>query len=169
MRVRSLVFRALAVALVLSGPVLGYAAASRKAAPKPSHHVYRLDYLVSVTEPGKPDATSTYTMNVEEDHGGDLRAGENLPLAPSKSSPRQDVGLSIHTQVTRLGNDLLLHNSTELSAPEDAANQGPRGIRKVSANGDAVASPGTPAVVMSVQEPVSHARYEVTVTATKLR
>jgi hypothetical protein len=176
MRVRSFVLPGLAAALVLCGPLLGYAVGARRpdspSKPK-SHHVYRLDYVVSVTEPGKAPTTSTHTMNVEEDHTSDVRAGANVPLVSGSSgaqaSPRQDVGLLIQCHLTRAGDDLLLQNTTELSAVDERADPGPRAIRKIVAKGDAVASLGKPAVVASVQEPVSHAQYEVTVTATKLR
>ena len=172
MRVRSFIVPAVAATLVLSGPLLGYAAGRRPhASEKPSaHHVYRLDYVVTVTEPGKPTMTSTHTMNVEDGNSGELHAGANIPLvASTSSSPRQDVGLVLRCRLNRLGEDLLLHSTAEVSNPEPGVDQGPRAIRKISANGDVLASPGKPAVVASVQEPVSGARYEVTVTATKLR
>jgi hypothetical protein len=175
MRVRSFVFPALAAGLVISGPVLGYAAARHTGAgAKPSvHHVYRLDYVVAVSEPGKPAQTSTHTMNVEDGMGGDLHAGANIPLVSSSSpsamaAPRQDVGLLLRCHLTRLGDDLLLHGVAEMSSPA-SAESGPVSIRKITASGDALVSPGKPAVVASVQEPVSGTRYEVTVTATKLR
>jgi hypothetical protein len=171
MRVRSFIVPAVAATLVLSGPLLGYAAGRHpSASPKPSHHVYRLDYVVSVTEAGKPTLISNHTMSVEDGNSGDLHAGANIPLGGGPGpSPRQDTGLSIRCHLTRLGEDLLLHSTTEMSNPQPASEQGPWSIRKITANGDVVASPGKPAVVASVQEPVSGARYEVTVTATKLR
>lgn len=170
MRVRSFVVPAVAATLVLSGPLLGYAVARNPPAKPNAHHVYRLDYVVTVSEPGKPTLTSTHTMNVEDGKGGNLHAGANIPLvASSSASPRQDVGLALHCHLTRLGEDLLLESNTEITNPEPGADQGPRAIRKVSAKGEAVATPGKPTVVASVQEPVSGARYEVTVTATKLR
>ena len=173
MRFRSFVVPAVAATLVLCGPLLGYAVARHPpASAKPgAHHVYRLDYVVTVSEPGKTTTTSTHTMSVEEGNSGDLHAGANVPLVTSStgSSPRQDVGLVLRCHLSRVGEDLLLHSTAEISGPESGDDPGPRAIRKISANGDALVSPGTPAVVASVQEPVSGARYEVTVTATKLR
>jgi hypothetical protein len=177
MRVRPFVRPFVTAALVLAGPLIGYQVAvhDARSAPK-SHHVYRLDYVVSVTEPGKPAVTSAYALNLEEGSGGDVHAGTNIPLqtasssSPSMSAPRQDVGIRIRSRITRAGSDLLLHGDTELSGLDEArADQGPRAIRKINASGDAVVTPGKPALVASVEEPVSHARYEVTVTATKLR
>jgi hypothetical protein len=175
MRIRPFVFPALAAALVLSGPVLGYAVAARPAkAPHNAHHVYRLDYLVTVREPDKAPVTSPYTMNVEDGSTGSVHAGANIPLVTGSSSagtasPRQDVGLLLRCHLTQVGSDLVLHNDAEISGTEERADPGPRAIRKITANDDAVASPGKPTLVASLEEPVSHARYEVTVTATKLR
>jgi hypothetical protein len=173
MRIRPYLLPAVATTLVLLGPLLGYEAAVHAAnAPPRSHHVYRLDYSLTVTEVGKAPTTSAYVLNVEEGQGGDVRAGANIPLqlgSASMASPRQDVGVSIHCQLARAGNDLVLHNSAELSAPDASVDLGPRAIRKISANDDAVVTPGKPTLVASIEEQVSHARYEVMVTATKLR
>jgi hypothetical protein len=176
MLARSMILRGLAASLVLSGPVLGYVAGSRPGSPR-ARHVYRLDYVVTVTEPGKPPSASNHTMNIEENGSGDLRAGANVPLLSGlpaladMPARRQDVGLSLHTQVARVGDDLVLHHTTELSAPADGegATGGVRVIRRIVANGDAVASLGKPTTLSSVEEPFTHARYDVAVTATRLR
>jgi hypothetical protein len=174
MRIRSFVLPSIAGALVLLGPLLGYQAAVHAAnPPAKAHHVYRLDYAVSVSEPGKAAVTSSYVLNVEEGNSGEVHAGANIPLvtssSPSHASPRQDVGVLLRCQLTRAGNDLLLHDTAELSSPELRDDDGPGAIHKISANDDVVVTPGKPALVASVEEPVSHARYEITVTATKLR
>jgi hypothetical protein len=172
MQTRSFILRAAAAALVLSGPLLGYAAARHAAAaPSPARHVYRLDYTVSVTEPGRAATTSNYVLNIEEGSGGEAHAGANVPLAmgASGSTVRQDVGFVIRCQLTRAGNDLILHDTFELSGLAEPVEQGPRSIHKISAGDDAVVTPGKSTLVASIDEPTSHARYEVSVTATKLR
>jgi hypothetical protein len=109
---------------------------------------------------------STYTLNLEEERGGDLHIGTNVPLSPN--GPRQDIGLAFHGSVTPVGEDLLLHNTVELSATEEAS-AGGTSVRKVVASGDAVISPGKPALVNSLEDPTTHRRFQVTVSATKLR
>lgn len=178
MRVRSLVLRAIAAVVVVSGPVLGYTVAAHRtahAAPavKP-HHVYRLDYVVTVREPGKAEVSSAYEMNVEDGTNGDLHAGANIPLVVNSSkgalaSPRQDVGLALVAKATRVGDGLLLHNTFELSAPGEDVGEGARSIRKISTHDDAVLELGKPALVARVEVPASRAQYEVTVTAVELR
>ncbi len=180
MQLRPLVLRVIAAALVLSGPLLGYEAATHAAPPPKGRHVYRLDYALTVTEPGKAATTSAYVLNIEEGSGGDLHAGANVPLVSGPSghlSPRQDVGVKLRSNLTRAGGDLILHSDVELSGVEpgiplenfDLPDPRPRTIHKISAGDDAVVTPGKSALVASVEEPTTHARYEVTVTATKLR
>jgi hypothetical protein len=125
------------------------------------HHVYRLDFVVSTTETSKPVVSNSYTMNLEEEHGGELHLGTNVALS---AQARQDVGLKIHCSYAMIGDDLLLHNSTEMSSIED-----PPTIRKIATSGDAVVAPGKLALINSLEDPMSHRRYEVAVTATKLR
>jgi hypothetical protein len=175
MRIRPLVLPVLAAVVVLSGPVLGYAVGARRTTsgrPDP-HHVYRLDYVVSVSQPGKPTVNGAYVMNVEEGHTGDLHAGANIPLIASPrggvAPARQDVGVRLDAHVTRVGEDLLLQNRVELSGADEDVGESGRAIRKITASDDAVVPLGKPTLVAKLEEPVSHAQYEVTVTATKLR
>jgi hypothetical protein len=142
---------------------VGSTADMRDRAPKPpeQHHVYRLDFVVSTTETSKPVVSSSYTMNLEEEHGGELHLGTNVALS---AQARQDVGLKIHCSYALIGDDLLLHNSTEMSSIED-----PPTIRKIMTSGDAVVAPGKLALINSLEDPMSHRHYEVAVTATKLR
>ena len=123
--------------------------------------VYRLDFVVSTTEASKPVASSTYTLNLEEQRSGELHLGSNVALS---AQARQDVGLKIHCSFEMVGDDLLLHNATEMSSFED-----PPSIRKIATSGDGVVTPGKLALIDSLEDPVSHRRYEVAVTATKLR
>jgi hypothetical protein len=129
--------------------------------PPAERHVFRLDFVVSTTEVSKPVASSTYTLNLEEERSGELHLGNNIALS---SQARQDVGLKIHCVYEMVGDDLLLHNSTEMSSFDD-----PPSIRKISTSGDAVVAPGKLALIDSLEDPTTHRRYEVAVTATKLR
>jgi hypothetical protein len=172
MRIRPFVLPAVAATLVLSGPLLGYEAGTHAGAPPKARHVYRLDYTLAITEPGKAAAMSAFVVNVEEGAHGDTSAGANIPLvtAGSQAGPRQDVGTRIHSDVTRAGNDLILHDSLEISRPgEPLGALGATPIHKMTANGDVVLALGKPALVAGIEEPVSHVRYELTATATKLR
>jgi len=178
----------LATLLTLSVTTLGCATVATPAgvatAPPPSvnhatppraltgaRHVHRLDFVVSTTDPSKPAVSSSYTVNLEEGEHGEVRVGSNVALSSVGSSvgpvsqARVDVGLSLRFGYTMVGDDLLLHDNLEMSSADDLPS-----IRKIAAAGEAVIAPGSAAVVVtSVEEPLSHKRYQVTVAATKLR
>jgi hypothetical protein len=157
--------------LVLSGALLGCAASPPAVAVAEGHghatkrpeagHVYRLDFVVSSSDASKPVSHSSYTMNLEEDRPGELHLGTNVALS---SQARMDVGLKIHCSYAMVGDDLLLHNATEMSSFDE-----PPTVRKIATSGDALLAPGKLALVNSLEDPVNHRRYEIEVTATKLR
>jgi len=136
-------------------------AAKSTARTPEQRRVYRLELLVATTDPGKPPVNSTQTLNVEERMTGDLHLGSNIPIS---SQARQDVGLMIRCTLTPVGDDVLLEHGIEMSSADEGG-----AIRKVSMRGSSVVSPGKPALLASAEDPTTHRRFEVTVTATKLR
>jgi hypothetical protein len=149
------------IALPLSLAALGCA---RSAPPKTvgeAEHVYRLELSLLSTEPGKPPARSSYTMNVDENGHAELRVGANVPIG---ANTRQDVGLLLRAHARPSGDALLLDTTTELSQSEaDGA------IRKLAMRSEVLASPGVEAEAASLEDPVSHRRTTVRVSATRLR
>jgi hypothetical protein len=170
MPVRSLV----AFALVLSAAPLGCATmpapaaaplAAAPAKPPEAHHVYQLDFALS--------SGGAFTLALEEGRNGEIMVGANVPLQTSTAgaSPRQDVGLKLRCSFMPAGDDLLLHTNLEMSSADDAP-QAPAtavAIRKLVTEGEALVSPGKLALVSSVDDPMGHKHYQLTVTATKLR
>jgi hypothetical protein len=129
--------------------------------PPEARRVYRLDVVLSAGDTGKTPSESAFTLSLEEDRGGDIRVGNNIQLT---SQARQDVGLNLHFSYVMAGEDLLLHSGIEMSSFDE-----PSTVHKLMGNGDAVVAPGKPALVASVEDPMGHKRYQLTVTATKLR
>lgn len=141
----------------------GASTASAPQARRAPGPVYRLDFVVSGADAGKPAGNGAYSINLEEDQSGEIRVGANVPLTPNGSS-RQDVGLKLHVTYRLVGADLLLRDNVELSAIEEPAQ-----IRRISSSGDAWVSPGKPTLVASAEDAATHRHYEVMVTATRLR
>ncbi len=127
-----------------------------------SHHMYRFDFVVTTADAGKPATSSSYTLSLEEHQRGEVHVGSNIALTPSNA--RQDVGLRLRCDYRFAGGDLMLSENTEISS----ADEGVVAIHKVSAVSEAWVVPGTPTLITSLDEPVSHKRYQVIVTATKL-
>ena len=112
-------------------------------------------------------------MSLQELEKGEMHIGKNVPLhvtSPSATggvatgavgTPRQDVGTKLQAAYRMVGDDLLLDVTFEMSASD------PPAIRKVTARGNALATPGKSALVASLDEDKKH--YQLTVTPTKLR
>jgi hypothetical protein len=149
--------------------------AAKVSLPPEIAHVYRLDFVLA---PG-----GSYTMEVEENRNGEILVGANVPLqvAPSAASstpgavppvafvsPRQDVGLKLRAQVRANGDDVLVHTNLEWSFAEGVG-VGPTIIHKMVSAGDAIVALGKPVLFQSIDDPQDKKRYQLTVTATKLR
>ena len=78
---------------------------------------------------------------------------------------RTDIGLKIRNQTAQLGDDAMaVQTDVEMSWTEEG-----NGIHKLAASSDALVLPGQPTLVASLDDPSTHKRYQVSVTATKLR
>jgi hypothetical protein len=151
-------------------------AVTTAAAPRPPAHdrlVYRFDFVVSANDAagGAATTTSSFTLNLQEGDKGEVHVGKNVALStsgpstsggPSTGGPRQDVGLKVAAQFRAVGDDPLLDVSLEMSAFEP-----PSTIRKLVAKSDTLAFAGKPVLVTSLEE--DHKRYQLTVTATRVR
>lgn len=155
----ALLLRTASVLLLATGCTHAPPAAVAAQHPAP---LYRLDFVVATNEAGGASTRSTYTMNVEDRHAGQLHAGANVQLAPG--GPRQDVGIRIRCDLGAEGSDLVLHGETEVSALGANAS-----VHKISVRGASLLKPGASAVIARLDEPSTHAHYDVTVTATPLR
>ncbi|MEO8876754.1 MAG: hypothetical protein ABI461_14270 [Polyangiaceae bacterium] len=147
-------------------PMLSHADAKRDHRGPDVGHVYRLDFVVASNNPtsatGGPGA-GAFTMTLEEGHPGEIRSGSNVALAPNGTS-RIDVGMMLKASYFMAGEDLLLDSSAELSSADE-----PGTIHRLVAKSNALVSPGKPALIASAEDQQGHTRYQLTVTATKMR
>lgn len=130
-------------------------------AQREERHVYRVDFVVVANEPGKAAQSSAYTLNLEDYDNGEIHLGSNVQINPQA---RQDVGLKIKASVLPRGDDLLLRDAVELSGIEESQT-----IHKITTTGDAYLHAGQQALVASLEDPLSHKRYQVSASATRLR
>ena len=170
------------VSLALSSAAMGCApheacpAVTTAAAPHAQandRRVYRFDFGLSTSDgTGAAPTTSSFTLSMQEGDVGEVHVGKNValsapsvagPTAPSTASgPRQDVGLKVGARFRAMGDEPLLDVSLEMSSFDP-----PSTIRKVVAKGDVLASAGKPVLVTSLED--DHKRYQLTVTATRVR
>jgi hypothetical protein len=154
-------------------------AVTTAAAPRPSAHdrsVYRFDFGLTASDgTGAAPTTSSFTLTMQEGDKGEVHVGKNVSLSPPSTATsgaaapgvgsngaRQDVGLKVAAQFRAVGDEPLLDVSLEMSTFDP-----PSTIRKVVAKSDALAFAGKPVLVTSLEE--DHKRYQLTVTATKVR
>ena len=161
---RMLVIASLAIAGCASTAPVQKAVSNTSPFTKPpeDRHVYRVDFVVVANEPGKPAQQSAFTLNLEDYDNGELHLGSNVQLTPQS---RQDLGLKIKASLRPMTNDdLLMHDAVELSGVDD-----PQTIHKIMTSGDALLRTGQQTLVASLEDPLSHKRYQVSAQATRLR
>jgi hypothetical protein len=150
-------------AMLLTTPAL--AATPTPPGALSSHDVYRLDFELTTTQPGKPATTIAFSLNLEEHRRGEVSVGENVPLAGSGGAAgapqRQNVGTHVMAEFELVGADLLLEVDTELSELIDPAR-----MTRISAKDVALASPGHKTMVASIDH--DKTRTLLTVTPVKL-
>jgi hypothetical protein len=137
--------------------------------------VFRLEFVVRELQDGKKINSRNYTMSVEDNTVGRIRVGNRIPFNTGKDQFQYfDVGINIDCALHDHGSFLLLDNTQiEISSivkDESAGGTTPNPIvRQARSSVAAALTLGKPAVVASMDDVSSNRRYEVEVTATKLK
>jgi hypothetical protein len=138
--------------------------------------VYRVQFVLRETESGKSTDTRTYTMQVLPNISNKINAGAKVPVpngpASNASVSYVDVGVSMRAKLEERGAALLLNADIEISnlgvERENAGRPAPR-IQQLRATVDTALQPGQPATIATLDDPATPRRYEIQVTATKLK
>ena len=137
--------------------------------------VYRLEFTVREVEGGKQLNSRAYTMSVQDGDTGSIRVGNRVPYSVGKDQFQYyEVGINIDCRLRERENYVLLDNaSIEISSivKDDSTAAGTLNpvIRQARARVDAAVTPGKPTMVTTLDDVSSNHRYEVEVTATKVR
>ena len=181
-------WRWLGIAVVLFAGILVAQEAPKPAPEKVQEKTvilpYRLDFTLKELEDGKLVNSRSYTLLIEArpDHGrfgrgagaGSLKVGNRVPVAMGdKGMTYMDVGTEINMLLDETDDGLSLSGNTEsssLALPEGATSpSGTPIVRRIVAQISAELTPGKSTLLSSVDDPVSKRRYQVEVTATKLK
>ena len=138
--------------------------------------VYRLQFSLRETESGKAAETRNYSMLVLPNINNRLSAGTKVPVptgpANSSSFTYVDVGVSVRAKLEERGPQLLLNAEFEVSnlgvERENNGRPAPR-IQQLRAIVDTAIVPGQATPIATIDDPASPRRYEIQVTATKLK
>jgi hypothetical protein len=146
---------------------------------------YRLDFAVKELEDGKVMNTRTYSLVMQsaEERGrsfGEVRAGSRVPVSTTNKEGQSsiqymDVGVKISSQLYVLeSSNLLLGSEVEISTlatgpgAVDSGSGNPI-VRSIRANTLGEIPSGKAAQIAFMDDPISKHRFQIEVTATKLR
>ena len=135
---------------------------------------YRIELNVREIEGGKRLNSRNYTMVVEDGSYGRTRVGNRVPvLTQEKNYNYYDVGMNIDCRPRGREDDVELDLGVELSSivpqeqPQTAAANPV--LRQQRSNVSSVVTLGKPTLVASMDDVLSNRRYEIEVTATKVK
>ena len=139
--------------------------------PKPLV-IYRVDFAVHELENGKRVNTRNYTMLLAAGGTGRVRVGNQVPVATSPGGQVQyiDVGLNIDCRLEERENYVTLRTMFEIKdfAQEQEGKDRPL-LRTVRSDVDTAIPSGKPTLVSAIDDTATKRRYELEVTATKVK
>jgi hypothetical protein len=141
---------------------------------------YRLEFTIRELDREKLVDTRNYTLSVQSGIGESIIAGSEVPYPSSSYSPAgsapvknisyRSVGVSIHASMKESDDSPRLDLALEVSdaLPPERGSDSPA-FRKVVLNCRSLLPLGKPTTVGVVEDPASRHRFQVDVTATKLK
>ena len=136
--------------------------------------VYRLEFTVREVEDGKRLNSRTYVMSVEDGSGGKVSVGNRVPYSAGSSFQYEDVGINIDCTLHEREGYVLLQTvgidiSSVVKGAEGESETHNPVFRNARARVAAAVTPGKPTMITSLDDVSSNRRYEVEVTATKVK
>lgn len=137
--------------------------------------IYRLEFTVREVEDGKRLNSRSYVMSVQDGDWGRVRVGNRIPYNTGKEQFQYfDVGINIDCRLRDHDSFVLLEGtSIEISSvvkdESTAAGTLNPVVRQARASVVAAVTPGKPTAVTTLDDVSSNRRYEVEVTATKVK
>jgi hypothetical protein len=144
--------------------------------------VYRVEYVVREIEKGKPVNARSYLLMAHSDVKGKgeraaVRVGSRVPIAtgtPKSDTAYQyyDVGMNIDCTLWDTDKGLIVHTNLEMNSvanSEMSSTPSTPVIRRLHLEDDTLVVPGKSAVVGSIDDVTADRRYEVELTATKVK
>ncbi len=149
----------------------------QKPAPKEerSGSVYRLDFTVYEKEDGKTLNTRSYTMLLEDRGRGQITSESRVPVqvGPAKGEfAYADVALEIKAFLQEQPAQVALQATLEIrdfASPAQPVEGAHPVNRKIYTQVNSAIKPGVATVVSSVDEAASRRRFQLEVTATKIK
>lgn len=161
-------FALLATALLAALPLASQESAPH--APAPPRHFYRLNYVLKETEEGKVVNQRSFSLTSSSgDHFNPrLRAGSRFPVRDAEKVNYIDVGVNLDSHLDEGPDGLVVEVTAEISSPatEPTGSSASPVIRQVRTNALAIVALNKPITLFTIDDPASHHRFELEVTAT---
>lgn len=154
--------------------VVGMAARAQEAekAPKPAKpvSVYRVQFAIHESENGQRVNTRNYMQLVEEGGRCRSRAGASIPITVGAQVQYMDVGFNLDCELSERDDLVRMELSLEISSfAQDQETKERPVVRRIRSEVNTALVPGKPTVVSSIDDTASKRRYELEVTATKVK
>lgn len=162
------------LALLLALPLAAQEPPAEKA-PKPAKplSLYRVNFAIHEVEDGKVVNTRNYSQLVEEGGNCRVRAGHKValtvPIQGVPSTQYLDVGFRLDCAVSEAEGYVRLEIRLDITSFAEQQTMEKPLLRNISAEVMTAVIPGKPTVVSSIDDSVSKRRYELEVTATKVK
>ena len=170
------------IALVAQAGAPEQASAPKQAAveQKPSGY-YRLDFNIREMQDSRVVNTRAYSMNVEDGYRGNLKSGARVPVpvgvGPAKEASSfqyMDIGMTIDCRIRSRADYLSLDTTVEMTtiAGSEQMPTAPTSAPVVRSSRTVVPAgviPGKPTIIASLDDPLGNRRFQIEVTATKLK
>lgn len=145
--------------------------------------IYRVEYVVREIEKGKSVNTRSYVLMARSDLKGKaeragFRVGSRVPIPtnaggqPATQFQYHDVGMSIDCRLWDTDKGLIVDTNLEmnsLASSEMSSMPSTPVIRRLHLEDDTLVVPGKPGLVGSIDDVTADRRYEVEVTANKVK
>ena len=143
---------------------------------------YKLEFILSELEDGKKINARTYSMLAQDDGTlNKLRIGSRIPVPESpfvQANPTQyqfhDIGVNIDCRLQERGSGLMMDttiDTSNISQPTEQSNSPhlPPVVHQLRAEIRTLINPGKVALLSSMDDPTSKRKFDIEVTATKLK
>lgn len=147
---------------------------SKPAAQTRPQDVYRLDFVVREMDGSKTINSRSYMISVEDGRLGKVRAGSNVPVQTAENSfMDNNVDVNIDCRLFEREGGVLLDSSFDSSsylADQWTAGKPTHPIRRgVRFEGQSLVTLGKPTIIGKLDDVATNHRFEIEVTATKVK
>lgn len=146
---------------------------SQKQAETKPLSFYKVEYVLRELQDGKVINSRSYIMTIADRERGEVKVGARVPVPTSETTGQyMDVGTNIQCKVVGATDFTLLETSIEISSfalPEQSPGRTQPIVRQMHTSMAAVVPNGKQTIIGVMDDVNSTKRYEIAVTATKLK